>query len=91
MTASAQTAEAPPLSVECQLAKWPGYEDLHRQCCQTKDVPLPYSTGVLLARRCGCTCHEEAARVVMQILALVAYVVAVTAPVLALVLARTPA
>ncbi|MGW0755459.1 hypothetical protein ACWD1Y_02995 [Streptomyces sp. NPDC002814] len=56
---TAPAVEAPPLSAECTLAQKPEYSDLHRQCRQTKDVPLPHAGGVLLARRCGCTCHRR--------------------------------
>jgi hypothetical protein len=57
VTATARTTE---LSAECALAQRPGYADLHAQCRQTEDVPLPHSTGVLLAVRCGCICHKLA-------------------------------
>ncbi|MFD4621576.1 hypothetical protein [Streptomyces sp. NPDC058475] len=55
---STSTAEAAALSAECTLAKRAGYEDLHTECRQTEDVPLPHSKGILLGRRCGCTCHR---------------------------------
>lgn len=45
------------MSAECALAQRPGYEDLHRECRRTEDVPLPHSVGILLVRRCGCPCH----------------------------------
>lgn len=54
---TAPATEAAPLSAECMLARRPAYEDLHRECRQTKDVPLPHATGILLVRRCGCACH----------------------------------
>lgn len=57
MSAPATTDET--LSAECTVAKQPGYEDLHSECRQTKDVPLPHGGGLLLARRCGCTCHRR--------------------------------
>jgi hypothetical protein len=60
---TAPAAEAPPLSTECTLAKRPEYEALHRDCRQTKDVPLPHSRGILLQRRCGCSCHRWNGRV----------------------------
>jgi len=47
------------LSAECTLARQPGYADVHRECRQTEDVPLPHSTGILLVTRCGCTCHRR--------------------------------
>lgn len=46
-------------SAECTLAERPGYGDLHDQCRKTEDVPLPWSKGVLLVRRCDCRCHER--------------------------------
>lgn len=48
------------LSTECTLGRKPGYGDVHAWCRQTKDVPLPHSTGILLVRRCRCTCHRGA-------------------------------
>ena len=45
------------LSAECTLATQPGYEDLHEQCRQTRDIPLPHSYGLLLVPRCRCGCH----------------------------------
>lgn len=45
------------LSAECQVGQQPGYGDLHDMCRDTKDIPLPYGGGLLLQRRCGCTCH----------------------------------
>ncbi|WP_369244297.1 hypothetical protein [Streptomyces sp. R41] len=33
---------------------------------QRKDVPLPHSTGILLQRRCGCTCHAYSTRVMTR-------------------------
>lgn len=47
------------LSAECTLGQRPDYRDLHRECRQTKDVPLPHSSGILLVRRCGCACHRR--------------------------------
>jgi hypothetical protein len=44
-------------SAECSLAQRPGYEELHSACRQTYDVPLPCARGILLARRCSCSCH----------------------------------
>jgi hypothetical protein len=52
--------DARALSAECALARRPGYEDVHSTCRQPRDVPLPHSTGLLLARRCGCGCHRPA-------------------------------
>jgi hypothetical protein len=51
---------AQELSAECRLAQRPDYRTLHRECRQTSDIPLPYSRGILLVRRCGCTCHQQA-------------------------------
>ncbi|MDX3782114.1 hypothetical protein [Streptomyces europaeiscabiei] len=45
------------LSVECALAGRPGYEDLHRRCRRTADVPLPGTLGLLLMSACPCSCH----------------------------------
>ncbi len=57
---SAPTVGTQTLSAECTPAKQRGYEDLHGECRQTgDDVPLPYSYGLLLVRRCGCACHRE--------------------------------
>ncbi|MFF0094176.1 hypothetical protein ACFYSF_30040 [Streptomyces canus] len=57
---SAPVTDPPPLSAECTLGQRPDYRDVHRECRQTKDVPLPHSNGaVLLVRRCGCTCHRR--------------------------------
>ncbi|MEU6140109.1 hypothetical protein ABZ848_07055 [Streptomyces sp. NPDC047081] len=50
-------ATGPPPSPECALAALPGYQDLHAQCRQVGDVPLPFAIGILLQRRCGCRCH----------------------------------
>jgi hypothetical protein len=49
--------DRPPLSAECTLGQRPGYKDVHRECRQTEDVPLPYATGILLVQHCGCACH----------------------------------
>jgi hypothetical protein len=51
MTAS--YTEARPMSAECALAQKRGYEELHHECRQTKDVPLPRAKGILLLPRCG--------------------------------------
>ncbi len=48
-----------PLSAECSLAHRPDYHSLHRDCRQTRDVPLPHGGGILLQRRCGCACHQS--------------------------------
>ena len=56
---SSPTATDETLSVECTLALRPDYRDLHRECTQTEDVPLPYSYRALLVRRCGCICHRR--------------------------------
>lgn len=54
---SAADTETASLSPECAVALRPGYEDLHVECRQTEDVPLPFATGSLLVRRCTCLCH----------------------------------
>ncbi|MFF4317076.1 hypothetical protein [Streptomyces sp. NPDC001507] len=51
--------EAENLSAECALAARPGYSDLHAQCRQTKDIPLPNYAGILLAASCDCSCHRR--------------------------------
>jgi hypothetical protein len=58
MSAPTATGEA-TLSAECTVAKRRGYKDLHAECRQTEDVPLPHSNGLLLVRRCGCACHRR--------------------------------
>jgi len=55
---STPTTDEVTLSAECTLAQQPGYEDLHGECRQITDVPLPHSNGLLLIRRCGCGCHR---------------------------------
>jgi hypothetical protein len=57
MTASRK--EAPPMSAECVLAQKQGYEELHHECRETKDIPLPGATEILLLPRCGCRCHDH--------------------------------
>lgn len=46
------------LSAECSLAQRRGYANLHGQCRQSRDVPLPHSNGIVLVSRCGCLCHR---------------------------------
>lgn len=60
MTAPAVDTET--MSAECAVAQRPGYADLHADCRQTKDVPLPHGGGLLLVRRCTCTCHRPQGR-----------------------------
>ncbi|WP_329277878.1 hypothetical protein [Streptomyces sp. NBC_01451] len=50
-------------SAECALASQDGYEDLHHECRQTKDIPLPHGAGLILVRRCDCPCHRRIAGV----------------------------
>lgn len=57
MTTRIATDTSPP-SAECTVGQRPEYADLHASCRQTKDVPLPHGGGLLLLRRCGCTCHS---------------------------------
>jgi hypothetical protein len=52
-------ADPDTLSAECTVAKRPAYRDLHRKCTRTKDIPLPHSGGIVLVRRCHCTCHTR--------------------------------
>jgi hypothetical protein len=54
----ASVTEAPPRSAECTLAQRSEYKGLHGDCRQTKDIPLPHASGILLQHRCGCTCHR---------------------------------
>lgn len=49
--------ETLPLSAECALAAQSDYTDLHRECRQTEDIPLPHAHGIWLVRRCGCPHH----------------------------------
>ncbi|WP_089100668.1 hypothetical protein [Streptomyces hyaluromycini] len=60
MTAAA--AEPLALSTECELAKKPGYKDVHELCRQTADIPLPHGRGILLQARCRCGCHRSRGR-----------------------------
>ncbi|WP_230885442.1 hypothetical protein [Streptomyces spinoverrucosus] len=60
MTTTRPLPDTAALSAECTLAKRPGYQDLHGECRQTRDIPLPHATRVLLQRRCGCACHPWA-------------------------------
>ncbi len=53
----AAAALKPTLSAECKVGARPGYQSLHGDCRQTKDIPLPHGRGILLQRRCACTCH----------------------------------
>ncbi|MER7927044.1 hypothetical protein ABTY96_28460 [Streptomyces sp. NPDC096057] len=52
------TADDSTLSAECIVGQKDGYNDLHGACTQTEDIPLPHGGGLLLQRRCGCTCHR---------------------------------
>jgi len=53
----APAVDTDTMSAECAVAQRPGYKDLHADCRQTKDVPLPGGGGILLVPRCTCTCH----------------------------------
>ncbi|MFG2638867.1 hypothetical protein ACGFX8_34900 [Streptomyces sp. NPDC048362] len=58
MTGRATEADV-TLSAECTVAKLgPEYADLHKECRQTKDVPLIHGGGILLVHRCQCRCHR---------------------------------
>jgi hypothetical protein len=48
---------SPAKSPECAVAARPGYQDVHGQCRQTGDVPLPHAIGLTLVHRCTCRCH----------------------------------
>jgi hypothetical protein len=52
------TADDVTLSAECALGQQRGYGNVHDLCNQTRDVPLPHGGGLLLQKRCGCTCHR---------------------------------
>lgn len=54
----APVAKAPPSSAECTLAQRPEHKELHGDCRQTRNIPLPHASGILLQRRCGCACHS---------------------------------
>lgn len=54
---STPATEASSRSAECTLAGRPEYSQLHDDCRQTKDIPLPGTSGILLQQRCGCSCH----------------------------------
>ena len=56
---STATVDLETLSAQCAVGQRSGYEDLHSACRQTRDVPLPHSTGILLVRRCTCECHFQ--------------------------------
>ena len=48
-------------SAECAMAAQDGYQDLHHECRQTKDIPLPHGADLVLVRRCTCPCHTRIA------------------------------
>jgi hypothetical protein len=54
---AATTVDDESLSSECTVGEELGYEHLHDRCTRTQDIPLPYSTGILLVKRCRCLCH----------------------------------
>ncbi len=51
------TEDTSTMSAECAVAHQPGYADLHDECRQTEDVPLPNGGGILLVPRCTCPHH----------------------------------
>lgn len=55
---SAPTTDTASLSPECAVALRPEYEDLHAECRQTEEVPLPFAIGLLLVRCCTCLRHH---------------------------------
>jgi hypothetical protein len=61
MTSGTRPAAAPvdlsTLSPECAVGMRPGYEDLHGECRQTRDIPLPHGGGIILEKRCRCPHH----------------------------------
>lgn len=48
-------------SAECAVAALDGYQELHHECRQTKDIPLPHGAYLVLVRRCTCPCHTQIA------------------------------
>ncbi|MEV6540157.1 hypothetical protein [Streptomyces sp. NPDC051665] len=48
-------------SAERAVAALDGYRELHHECRQTKDIPLPHGAGLVLVRRCTCPCHTHVA------------------------------
>lgn len=60
MTARMVTETDAEWSAECALAAQRSeYRDLHAICRRTEGIPLPHASGILLQRRCGCTCHRN--------------------------------
>lgn len=60
MSASA-TDDISTRSAECAVAARAGYQDLHQDCRQTDDIPLPHGDGIVLVARCTCPCHPRIA------------------------------
>jgi hypothetical protein len=47
-------------SDECRLAQEDKeYGELHDLCSLPRSVPLVHGGGILLARKCGCSCHTR--------------------------------
>jgi hypothetical protein len=59
---TAQTEDSSTMSAECIVAQQPYYRGLHKDCRQTKDIPLPHGGGILLMPRCDCSCHQYSQR-----------------------------
>lgn len=55
---TAVTTDTDHLSPECAVAQRPEYKHLHADCRQD-DIALPGATGVLLQKRCPCSCHPS--------------------------------
>ena len=54
--------DAPSMrSAECAVAALDRYQELHQECRQTKDIPLPHGADLVLVRRCTCPCHTQIA------------------------------
>ncbi|MGW3248359.1 hypothetical protein [Streptomyces sp. NPDC001070] len=50
------------LSEHCNLARRPGYEDMHHGCRRLDDYTMPGYPSIVVTPRCGCSCHREGAR-----------------------------
>ncbi|WOX16619.1 hypothetical protein [Streptomyces sp. N50] len=55
---TADSVDISTMSAECAVAHQPGYADLHNECRQTEDLPLPGGGGILLVPRCTCPHHR---------------------------------
>ena len=55
---NADSVDTSTMSAECAVAHQPGYADLHDECRQTENIPLPNGGGILLVPRCTCPHHR---------------------------------